>query len=104
MTSKPTGGGLAARPVHQTQGASGAIWSGIRRKCRTIFIKITLADGTITIMAKIPKWARHQDDAADAGFAEELELWIGKSVKIEQTDFDDTKYAAQPVGGSLRLL
>ncbi len=28
-------------------------------------------------------------------------MWIGRSVKIEQTDFDDTKYAAQFAGGSL---
>ncbi len=96
--SSLTGGGLLLGLATKPQKASAQFGPGPAQVPNN-FIKIE-PDGTVTIMAKDPEVGQGIKTMLPMLIAEELDVdW--KSVKVEQTDFDDTKYAMQFAGGSL---
>jgi isoquinoline 1-oxidoreductase subunit beta len=93
------GGGVLLGMYVDPEVASAQLPGGNPAPVPNAFIRVA-ADGAVTIMAKDPECGQGVKTMLPMLIAEELDVdW--KDVKIEQTDFDDTKYAAQFAGGSL---
>ncbi|MEO8370337.1 MAG: molybdopterin cofactor-binding domain-containing protein, partial [Candidatus Solibacter sp.] len=87
--------GLVEAPKAKAQGRGGPPPAAPEFKN---YIRIN-ADGTVTITAKNPESGQAAKTMLPMMIAEELDVdW--KSVKIEQADFDDTRYQSQISGGS----
>src|SRR5687768_463204 len=93
------GGGMLLATYIDAFGASEAVGSvGALDFTPNAFIRIT-PDGIITIIAKNPEIGQGVKTMLPMLIADELDVdW--KNVRIEQGDFDPTKYQNQSAGGS----
>ena len=98
VTSIVGGGLLIATHLEALEGASRFVAPGAADFVPNAFIRIT-PDGIVTIIAKNPEIGQGVKTMLPMLIADELDVdWA--NVRVQQADFDPTKFQAQSVGGS----